>query len=94
MKNLALIISANQNEVSKNEIEKIRKEVKKENPDYRIKVIANERLDDAEIEANKCDDTIIFHTSDVNNDVWAEFVEFASTVSFEGRNGNQTIALN
>jgi hypothetical protein len=90
MKTLALIITANQNEVSKKEIEKIRKVIKKEFPDYRLKVIANYDREESEKLASKCDQQIVFNTKDINYKIWAEYVDFVSTLMVE----NETIALN
>lgn len=91
---IAVIVFANQNPVSKREAERIRRAVKKEYPDYSLRVIANETPEMAEAKAAKYDYVIAFDTHDINYDVWASFNPFLSTLDFEGKNGSKNIELN
>jgi len=85
---IALVIFPNQNEVSKSEIEKIRRTVKKDFPDASLKVYANEAAEnsiDSETgfpDVNE-DQFMVFETSDVNYSISASLDQNRSTVSGE-----------
>ena len=90
MKTLALVIFANQNKVNSTEVEKIRKAVKKDvGEKYRIKIFANisndelhEKVISKDFEINeKYDDTIMYKTEDINNDVRAELCTHGTSIS-------------
>jgi len=94
MKKIAVVIIANQNEVSKSEIAKISTAIKKENKDSRLRIIANEDIETAEAKASKYSDVMYFQTKDVNYDVWAEFDIYRSNIAFCGKNNSGIINLN
>jgi hypothetical protein len=87
MKSIALVILPNQNEVSKSEIERIRRAVKRDFPESRLKIYAN---DDAEnLDRTKYqgfpdvneDDVMVFETSDSNYSISASLQQNYSTIS-------------
>lgn len=83
---IALVIFPNQNEVSKSEIEKIRRTVKKDFPAASLKVYANETaksLIDRETgfpDVNE-DQFMVFETFDVNYSISARLDQGRSTLS-------------
>jgi predicted amino acid-binding ACT domain protein len=94
MQKLLVIIKANQNEVSKSEISKIRRELKKELSEYRFSILANATQEEINETSERFENVITFNTYDVNYDVWAEWSEQESNVIYRGRNESGNIALN
>jgi hypothetical protein len=83
MKSIAIIVKDNQNPVSKTQMEKIRRTVKKEFPDRRLKMYDAdnvERDDENGWPIVTEDDTMIFDTYDVNYHVCATFENFGSSI--------------
>ena len=94
MKTLAVIVIKNQNEINPKEKEKIRRAVKKEFQNFKIKMIVNEHWSDAEEIADECDHHLTFRTYDVNCHIWAVYQREESTLIFDGEDHSETIALN
>jgi len=83
---IALVIFPNQNEVSKSEIEKIRRAAKKDFPAASLKVYANEAAENLIDRKTGLPDVnedqfMVFETSDVNYSVSARLDQSRSTVS-------------
>jgi hypothetical protein len=83
---IALVIFPNQNEVSKSEIEKIRRTVKKDFPAASLNVYANEKAEslidrETGFPDVKEDQFMVFETTDVNNSIVARIDQNRSTLS-------------
>lgn len=87
---VGIFLYANQNPVSAKEADKVRRIIKNEYPDLRVRTIRNMRFWEAENEAGKYDYVLHYNTYDTNGRVWAELIWKYSTI---GTN-NTIIELN